>query len=399
MPNDALWTRIRRWLGPADADAASAERDEAARLRQLVLAAPVAIVTFQRDGGIASWNRAAERLFGWTGAEVIGQPPLFLAEEDRAAQQALDRRILAGNEIFHRRTALRTKAGERIDLLASSAPQRGPDGAIIGIVAVYEEMQAQAAVALPTEEAPESPSLPPAAPEPPMRPEPAPHTERPSQFLARVSHDLRQPLHTLSLLTGALDRRVKDPAARELVADAAAMVRSLQESFDNVIDLARLEEGRVAANMTEFAAADVLGPLATEYARLAQDRGIAFRYVPCSAVLHADPLLLQRLLRQVLGNALRFTGEGRPGKILLGLRRRAEGPRIVVLDRGIGLAEDQAEAVFAPFFQLDAGRAAGGLGLGLAIARKLAELQGAAIHLRARPERGTQVAIDLPGVG
>ena len=219
-------------------------------------------------------------------------------------------------------------------------------------------------------------------------------TEPGSQFLARVSHDLRQPLHALSLLTGALERRVKEPGSRELVADAGAMVRALQDTFDNIVDFARLGEGGVLPRPIIAPAAEMLQPVVTDFARDAQKRGIAFRYVPCSAAIETDPILLQRILRQLLGNALRF-GAGPTGKVLLGARRKENCLRLIVADSGIGVPADHASAIFDPFVQLDAGRASGGLGLGLAIAQKLARLLRTEIGLRSSVGRGSQFWIDV----
>ena len=138
----------------------------------------------------------------------------------------------------------------------------------------------------------------------------------------------------------------------------------------------------------------MLQPVADEVARDAQKRGISFRYVPCRAAIETDPILLQRLLRQLLGNALRH-GAGPGGKIVFGARRKDGCLRLIVVDSGIGVPADQATAIFDPFVQLDAGRAAGGLGLGLAIAQKLAGLLQTRVGLRSGPGRGSQFWVDV----
>jgi signal transduction histidine kinase len=222
--------------------------------------------------------------------------------------------------------------------------------------------------------------------------------ERSSRLLAKVSHDLRQPLHALSLLTGALERRVKEPGARELVDDAGTMIRALQTTFDNLVDLGRLDEGSVQAQPALIAVSDVLSPLAAEFAHEAERRNIDLRQVGSKAVIYADPLLLQRLLRQLLVNALRFAAheDGGKGKVLLGARRLGDRLRLLVADNGPGIARDQQATIFEPFVLSDAGRAAGGLGLGLAIATRLARLLDSSIGMRSEPGKGSRFWIDLP---
>jgi PAS domain S-box-containing protein len=442
-----LWSALAARLssGPLSfrrrADAAAlAEQAEA--LRQLLETAPAALVTLTRDGHVATWNRAAERLFGWRQAEVAGLAPPFVPAESSAAEAALRQRVLAGNELFRRRVRFQGRDGEAIDLLASSAPQRDAGGAVIGVVSVFEELppappprpsSARSEFARPEFTRPEfaltepvgaprmasapltiqsgtnhagahrsaaqqpAPLQPVAAPATKLVPHTAAGIERPSQFLARVSHDLRQPLHALSLLTGALERRVKDPAALELVENAGTMVRSLQDSFDNVLDLARLEDGKVLAAPIDAPAADMIAPVIAEVARQAGRLGVTLRYVPTQLSVHADPVLLQRLLRQLLGNALRFAQhpDGTKGKVLVGVRRVDGRLRLIVADDGIGVPTDQTEAIFEPFRQLDAGRAAGGLGLGLAIAQRLAQLLQTRIELRSQPGKGSLFWVDL----
>lgn len=429
MPYAGVWRSVAAWLRPSRRAAATADLAELETLRRLLDAAPVAIVSLTKEGSVAVWNHAAERLFGWRHAEVAGGPPPYVTAEASAAEAALRQRVLAGNELFRRRCRCQQRVGEVLELLVSSVPQRTASGDIIGVVSVFEEaiVATPPTAPRPVEIAERAPPQRPGA-SPRMRPQLAADSrqsdqpasaaplspgdqatraehgndglglERPAQFLARVSHDLRQPLHALSLLTGALERRVKEPDSRELVQNAGQMIRALQDTFDNVVDLARLEEGQVLPSPVMAPAREMMAPVVADIARNARKRGIDFRYVPSGAMLRADPILLQRLLRQLLGNALRFAqhADGTGGKVLLGVRRSGDRLRIMVADDGIGIPADQAEAVFGPFVQLEAGRASGGLGLGLAIAQKLARLLQSQIAMRSEPGKGSVFWVDLP---
>ena len=447
IPFQGLWTSITGWLPPRRREPMPGDARDLEALRGLFDAASIAIVTLAKDGTVSAWNRAAERLFGWKSAETIGQPPPFMAPETRAAEAALRQRVLAGNELFRRRGQFVGRDGGSLELVASATPQRDNAGRVIGIVNVFEEpggavaaanpappaaREAQngagtaarpvaqpaaatsradfdranfdrAGIAPPSAAAVDQPKNPTAgqrmAGTPPLA-EPASRSlgfERPSQFLAHVSHDLRQPLHALSLLTGALERRVKEPDSRELVENAGTMIRALQDTFDNIVDLSRLDEGQVVPQWVSAPAGEMLEPVAAEFARSARKRGIAFDYVASTMPIRVDPVLLQRILRQLLGNALRFAErpDGTAAKILLGARRSGDRLRLIVADNGIGVPPDRAAAIFEPFVQLDAGRATGGLGLGLAIARRLARLLKTDLALRSEPGKGSQFWIDV----
>ncbi len=420
-PNAGLLKPIAallRWRGMRAADPATLDE-----VHGILDAVPAAIVVQSPDGRVLIWNRAAARLFGWADLKPGESLPPFVPPDARAEQAALRRRVLAGNEVFRARGHFLHASGEVLDLLVNAAPRRGAARKIVGIVSMLEEPPGggNAAADLPppmpktasqdasgggtatvSEGPPDEHAVSVHAPETQKqgneRQASARIFDQPSRLLAQVSHDLRQPLHALGLLTGALERRVKEPAVRDLVNDAGAMVRALQATFDNLVDLGRLDQEQVQAHPADVIAGDVLAPLATEFAREAAGRNIAFRHVGSSAVISTDPLLVQRLLRQLLQNALRFAAraDGAHGKVLLGARRHGDRLRLVVADGGIGIPADQQASIFEPFVQSDAGRAAGGLGLGLAIAARLAALLDVKIRLQSQPGRGCRFWIDVP---
>ena len=194
-------------------------------------------------------------------------------------------------------------------------------------------------------------------------------------------------------MTGALERRVKDPDTRELVDDLSRIVRSTQGTFENIVEWTRLESGQVGSAPTVIPAGDILASLAQEFAPEAARRGLAFRSVSTRATIACDPVLVRRILKQLLDNAMKFTPAG---KVLLGARRHGKALRLIVADTGVGIPADQQAFVFEPYNQLDPGREAGGLGLGLAIARRLAALAGLEIGIRSAPGKGSLFWIDVP---
>lgn len=212
-----------------------------------------------------------------------------------------------------------------------------------------------------------------------------------TRFLAAVSHDLAQPLHAAHLFTHALAQRVGGAAERETVAHIDGALASAEALLGGLLDISRLDAGGMSSELRAFAADDLLQHLAAEFRLLAAAKGLELRCVPTRAWLLCDPQLLRRVLQNFLSNAVKYT---RQGKILLGARRRGDALRIEVWDSGPGIAQSDRAVIFEEFRRLDRGGA--GLGLGLAIAERIARLLGAPLTLRSWPGRGSVFAIEVP---
>jgi two-component system, chemotaxis family, CheB/CheR fusion protein len=216
-----------------------------------------------------------------------------------------------------------------------------------------------------------------------------------SRFLAAASHDLRQPLQTLSLLQGLLAKKVKDADVLKLVVRLEETLGAMSGMLDTLLDINQLEAGIVRPETVTFAINGLLERLRTEFAYHGAARGLGWHVVPCSLFVRSDPRLLEQMIRNLLSNAVKYTERG---KVLLGCRRRGDRLRIEVWDTGPGIAEGQLKAIFEEFHQLDnsaRGRERG-LGLGLAIVQRLGDLLGHAIDVRSRPGKGSVFAVDVP---
>jgi PAS domain S-box-containing protein len=215
-----------------------------------------------------------------------------------------------------------------------------------------------------------------------------------SRFLAAASHDLRQPLAALTLYVGALRYKL-GPADGQMLANMKDCIASLSELLTDLLDLSKLEAGVVAPKVGEFAIADLLGKVVAAHAPEAMAKKLRLRLRPSTLTARADPLLLGRLLGNLVANAVRYT---RQGGVLIGCRRRQGKTWIEVWDTGIGIAEDKTDEIFEEFRQLDNDeRGQGkGSGLGLAIVARAAELMGLQIRVRSRPGRGSLFAVELP---
>jgi len=215
-----------------------------------------------------------------------------------------------------------------------------------------------------------------------------------SRFLAAIGHDLLQPLHAAHLFTDALAQAREADTQHAVIDQIRGALDSTTDLLTGLLDMSRLEAGGLVPERRALPLSDVLDPLASEFRALAAEHGLAFHYVPSALWIDTDPQLLRRVLQNFLANAVRYTARGR---VLLGVRRAGDTLRIEVHDTGPGIAREQQQLIFEEFRR--GGDAPGqGLGLGLAIADRIAELLRAPLTLRSEPGRGTMFAVTVPSV-
>ncbi len=212
-----------------------------------------------------------------------------------------------------------------------------------------------------------------------------------TRFLAAVSHDLAQPLNAAHLFTHALAQRLAHDEYRESLANIDGALTSAEGLLSGLLDISRLDSGRMQVDIRPFRIDDWLRGLAAEFRVLASERGLELDCVPSTAWVDSDAQLLRRIVQNFLANAVRYTNHGR---ILLGCRRRGRMLAIEVWDTGPGIAEVDRGVIFEEFRRL--GHSGDGLGLGLAIAERIARLLDHRITLRSVVGRGTMFSIEVP---
>lgn len=216
-----------------------------------------------------------------------------------------------------------------------------------------------------------------------------------SQLLAAASHDLRQPLHALSLFSGSLQSLALDDAAKDVANRIQNNVAAMEKLFNGLLDISRLEAGVVRAQPEPVCLQDLFDRLAGYFDPVAEAQGLDLRFRETNAWVTADPALTEQICVNLVTNAIRYT---RAGGVLVAARRRGERVAIEVSDTGIGIPEADQSRVFDEYVQLgnperDRGK---GLGLGLAIAQRLAEIQDSRIELTSVETRGSRFALALP---
>jgi signal transduction histidine kinase len=217
-------------------------------------------------------------------------------------------------------------------------------------------------------------------------------SEAKSTLLATAGHDARQPLHALSLLLGALEERVREPEARELLERVRGSARSLGQMLEGLLDAAKLDAGVLEPKIVEVPLGPLLERLAEESEPIAQANGLRLRVRTTHLCLRSDPLLLHSILQNLIGNALRYTREG---GVLVGARRRGGEVEIQVWDTGPGFPERDGERLFQAWERGTAADGAG-LGLGLSLVRRLSALLDHRLVVRSRPGRGSLFSIAGP---
>jgi signal transduction histidine kinase len=217
-----------------------------------------------------------------------------------------------------------------------------------------------------------------------------------SRFLAVASHDLRQPLHALGLYVAELQRKLSGTPQQRLAEQIEQSVESLSALLNALLDISKLDAGAIVPQVRPCDVETLLDRITADYQMLADVKNIGLKVRRCDVQVTSDPVLLERILMNLVSNAVRYTPQG--GRVLVACRRRGDLLRIEVRDNGVGISKADQDNIFREFFQLAQPELdnSKGLGLGLAIVDRLVKLLGHRIELRSTPGRGTMFALEVP---
>ena len=216
-----------------------------------------------------------------------------------------------------------------------------------------------------------------------------------SRFLAQASHDLRQPLHAISLYIEALPDAENSDEHDEIMGRIRQSLDVLTKLFDSLLDVTLLDTGGIQPSYKNFRPSQLFQELQADFALVAEACNVRLRYTPTNRVLHGDPVLVRRMLQNLLSNAIRHS-EGRD--VLMGCRNRNGAVAIQVSDTGSGIPRSEQARIFDEFARLERSRmgesAQPGLGLGLSIVRRVADELGLSVTLKSEPGRGSTFSIE-----
>jgi PAS domain S-box-containing protein len=367
-----------------------AEQDRAL-LAAIVESSDDAIISKDLDGVIRSWNAGAERLYGYTRSEAVGRSVTLLMPPDRVNEEPfILSRIRRGERIDHYETVRRKKSGELIEVSLSVSPIHDRSGRVIGASKIARDITERKTAERDMLKAHEAVLA---------------ASRAKDDFLAALSHELRTPLNPVLLLASnaAADETLPDRVRADF-AQVRDNVELEARLIDDLLDLTRVARGKLALDFAPVSLSAVLAHALTTVQPELQKKRLRAEVAlpPPNVVIRGDAVRLQQVFWNVLRNAVKFTAPGGRITITAELRERSRAV-VTVADTGIGMTAAEVERVFDSFVQGDhavlAPHRFGGLGLGLAISRKLIELhQGTITAASEGPGRGSRFTVELPAV-
>ena len=382
LGNERIFTAILRDIS----DRKQAEAAQA-RLAAIVASSQDAIISKTLDGVIVSWNASAEKLFGYSAAEAIGQYIGLIIPADRLDEEVqLLTQIRQGDSIQQYETVRRRKDGTMLEVALTLSPVRDAKGTIVGTSKIARDITEQSAL-----------------------------DRMKTEFISIVSHELRTPLTAIRGSLGLILRGVYDKKPdkkHRMIEIAAQQSDRLVRLVNDILDLQRLESGKMKLSLQACDAAALMQQAADTMRTYAEEHHIQLSVVPLPISVWAAPDTIIQILTNLLSNAIKFSQAG--GQIWLsaepelqaegtGMRQASEpcpAVRFAIKDRGRGIPSDKLETVFERFQQVDASdsRDKGGTGLGLAICRKIIEQHGGRIWVESRLGEGSTFYFTLPMV-
>lgn len=215
-----------------------------------------------------------------------------------------------------------------------------------------------------------------------------------TRFLAAASHDIIQPLNAARLYSTALSESLRESPQAALANNVEASLNAVEEILSALLEISRLDGGKLQPERSNFSLRDVLAQLAIEFGPIAAAKGLRLDFVPSSLIVCSDRRLLRRALQNLVSNAIKYTIKGR---VLVGARRRGDQVQLVVVDTGIGIPAGKQKAIFREFQRLDQGaRIERGLGLGLSIVERIVKVLGHRLDLTSAPGQGSTFRLTVP---
>jgi len=352
--------------------------------RSALDAAPDAMIIIDDSGVIRFANRQVSALFGYPHDDIIGKrveclmPKRFwdrhVAHRQSYTRSVRVRPMGAGLDLFGQRLD-----GTEFPLEISLSPIEDRERVLVAaaIRDVSDRKRVEAELIVARQAADRA-------------------NQAKSRFLATASHDLRQPLQTLSLLNSTLRRAFTDPDAVQILTQQEQAIDGMSRLLNALLDISKLESGAIKPDPTDFAVAALFEELRLEFQGLADSKGLSFEVIPCEDCVHSDRSLVEQILKNLVSNALECTRRG--SVALRCLQQQPSLVRIEVLDTGIGIPGDQLRSIYDEFYQVGdpTNSSRDGYGLGLSIVQRLVALLDVKLDAHSQVGKGSRFALTLP---
>ena len=370
--------------------------EEQAYLAAIVESSDDAIISKDLNGVVRSCNAAAERMFGYSAAELVGRPIRLIIPADRQAEEDdIIARLRRGERVDHFQTIRQAKDGRLIDVSLTVSPVRDPSGRVIGASKIARDITEQKRVAAERDRLLEAERV--------ARGEAERANRMKDDFVAMVSHELRTPLNAILGWTQLMTRGRNDPALIARGIDVVARNTRLQaQLISDLLDISRIVAGKLQLDTRTVDLRSIVGQSLEIIEDEARSKGVVIEQAlgDSASLVSGDASRMQQILWNLLSNAVKFTPRG--GRV--SVRVKIEGPwaQIEVADTGVGIRSEFLPHVFDRFQQADRSitRQFGGLGLGLAIVKHLVELHGGAVQASSEGEgKGATFLVALPVLG
>jgi two-component system, sensor histidine kinase len=366
-------------------------------VRSALDSSPDATVLVDNQGRIVFANQQLRNLFGYTREEIRGQSVEFLIPERFRAQHIGHRSEFAaetrtrpmgvGLDLYARR-----KDGSEFPVEISLSPIQDAGATLVAaaIRDVTDRKRVQQELVAARAAAERARQLADQAREVADR-----ANQAKSRFLATASHDLRQPLQSLSLLNGTLRRLVEHPDAQEALAQQDTAIDAMSRLLNALLDISKLESGAIKPDKTDFNLGGLFVELSQEFAAVATNKGLSLLTETPASSVHSDRSLVGQILRNLLSNAIKYT---RTGSVSLRNISTANGVRVEVVDTGIGIPAEQLQYIYDEFYQVGVptNSSRDGYGLGLSIVQRIVALLELRLEVRSQVGAGSVFALELP---
>jgi protein-histidine pros-kinase len=359
------------------------------RLATIVESSDDAIIGTTLEGVITSWNKGAEKLYGYSAAEALGQLVSVLVLPDRSEEVTqILARLKRGESIEHHETVRVRKDGSLVDVSLSIFPLTDSRGEVTGLASIARDITKRKCAERVLQE---------------KNLELENATLAKDRFLASMSHELRTPLNAILGFAGMLLMKLAGP----LNPDQEKQLRTVQSSgkyllslINDLLDLAKIESGKVELHLQPVVCQNILAEVAAQLAPLAESKGLQLEVSEpeTEVVVRTDRRALTQVVLNLANNAIKFTDKG---YVRLDLQRRGEKQSFVefsVADSGMGIRPEDQARLFEAFVRVEdpAARHREGTGLGLHLSRKLAGLLGARIRLESQYGTGSKFTVSMP---